>query len=61
MIETYSAMVALYPDEVTKQIISRLMAGREGAYNPEDLHCTIVFLAMILSTTMMLIERLSRD
>jgi len=42
--ETYSAMVALYPDGPTKELITRLTAGVEGAYNPEDLHCTIVFL-----------------
>lgn len=42
--ETYSAMVALYPDEATKQLITRLTDGVEGAYNPEDLHCTLVFL-----------------
>jgi 2'-5' RNA ligase len=42
--ETYPAMVALYPDEATKELITRLTAGVEGAYNPDDLHCTIVFL-----------------
>lgn len=44
MIETYPAMIALYPDEETKQNIARLLEGVEGGYNPDDLHCTIVFL-----------------
>ena len=44
MTETYPAMVALYPDEDTKQNIARLLAEVEGGYNPDDLHCTIVFL-----------------
>ena len=44
MTETYSAMVALYPDEQTKELVARLTDGIDGAYNPEDLHCTIVFL-----------------
>jgi 2'-5' RNA ligase len=44
MTETYSAMVALYPDEATKSMIARLTEGIEGAYDPEDLHCTLVFL-----------------
>ena len=44
MIETYPAMIALYPDEETKQNIARLIAEVDGGYNPDDLHCTIVFL-----------------
>jgi 2'-5' RNA ligase len=42
--DTYSAMVALYPDEATKDMIARLTAETEGKYNPDDLHCTLVFL-----------------
>jgi 2'-5' RNA ligase len=42
--ETYPAMIALYPDEDTKNVIARLTEGVENAYNPDDLHCTVVFL-----------------
>lgn len=42
--ETYPAMIALYPDEATKNVIARLTEGVENAYSPDDLHCTIVFL-----------------
>lgn len=44
MTELYPAMVALYPDEATKDMIARLTAEVDGNYNPDDIHCTLVFL-----------------